>query len=180
MKPDKLKLRVYCYSCKSESETDCVVNCNVCGNSSNIGVEPDLEMHKLCRLWALFHGFEDRINPFSLPQFFQKTPSLLEEWKKFKHRLLTPALIPLPPQDRNRERFEDQRLFSSTTEAYHHFWCYCGILSLHSGQSHEYGVGGMAWMVTEPIVQSFRRDYPFLERAAIEFVEYCKEKGFVQ
>lgn len=87
-------MKVYCYGCKTSFETDWLIRCPHC-ETKDIGIEPDRAWHTLCCLFAHSKGWSVG-SEFSLPQWFQREPEHLKEWKAFKAKLMDMEAVKLP------------------------------------------------------------------------------------
>jgi hypothetical protein len=79
-------MKIFCYGCKTETETDWLVRCPRC-ETKNIGIEPDEGWHGICRLFAQSKRWLGDSDELSLPWWFQTHPEYLPEWRSFKARL---------------------------------------------------------------------------------------------
>jgi hypothetical protein len=118
------QMRIFCYGCKTEEETQWLVRCAHC-ETKDIGIEEDKGWHSVCRLFAISKTWMGNSDELSLPWYFEKKPDLLEEWKSFKARLQNVELPLLPEVYMERQDIFDFWVKSS------------GVFSLQMGSTFE-------------------------------------------
>lgn len=159
-------MKIFCYKCNSSEEMKQPSGCQKCG-TRDIGIEPDLEMHKICRLFAIKQGYDRHAQTdFTLPQYFEKDPKLLSEWKTFKAKLLDFDAIPPPPDPPDREHLQRYYLFKSGA---------LGLLAMNPGPPSPFS--SIGWASIEQGVGQLLRECPLLKKLASDFTDKYWRKG---
>ena len=155
-------MKVYCYHCKTEAEMKQPNQCPKC-SSRDIGIEPDEEFHKICRLFVIKHGDYDHHAQadFTLPQWFENDPKLLTQWKAFKAKLLNFDSIELPPNPPSSEHIRRFYLFKSGA---------LGLLAMNPGPLSPFT--SIGWEEMRQGVEELLRDCPLLNQLASDYVDH--------
>lgn len=152
-------MKIFCYRCNLSEEMKSPSRCRKC-DTRDIGIESEEEFHKICRLFAIKKGYDQAAQTdFTLPQYFEKDPKLLSEWKAFKAKLLDFDAIPPPPNPPDREHLSRFYLFKS------------GALRLlaMNPSGHFSPFTSIGWVEIEQGVYQLLRECPLLKKLSEDF-----------
>lgn len=151
---ERILMKVYCYGCETSFETDWLIRCPHC-ETMYIGIEEDRGWDALCRLFAHSKGWPVG-SEFSLPQWFQREPEHLVEWKAYKARLTNMEAVKLPADYKPTHH-----------QAYYDYWLgLSGLMSLFLGTQGD--------LILTPIIG------PLVHKLATAYADHHQRKARVE